>query len=206
MSRLVAFGCSYTLGHFLPDCVEETNWKPSNLAWPKLLADKLGLECENNGERGCSNLQILHNILNFQFKEDDTVFVKWSFFDRDYLINDDGSHTQIFPNSFNTELLNHWAYTHSKRDLRVRSWCYLHHVSTYLQSLNNKFYFLLVGPDEDFYAIRPTWANNITLLDSTIKHTRDHFPRALDNSHPGIMSHRVFAYQLYAELKAKKLI
>jgi hypothetical protein len=74
-----------------------------------------------------------------------------------------------------------------------------------LQSLNNKFYFLLVGPDEDFYATRPSWANNITLLDSTIKHTRDHFPRALDNSHPGIISHRVFAYQLYAELETKKL-
>ena len=44
MDRLVAFGCSYTYGHGLPDCIMakgRAGKRPSKFAWPYLLAKKL---------------------------------------------------------------------------------------------------------------------------------------------------------------------
>jgi len=85
---LWAFGCSETFGLWLPDCIPtefETwglvNLSPSNLSWPKIVANKLGYQCKNLGKSGNSNkgivLDILHNIENFQ--PDDIICIQWTF-------------------------------------------------------------------------------------------------------------------------------
>jgi hypothetical protein len=74
MSRLVAFGCSYTYGKDLE--------KPNQDSWPSVLAGLLNLECVNQSIVGAGNLEILWNILNFDFQDDDQVFIMWSHFTR----------------------------------------------------------------------------------------------------------------------------
>ena len=74
MSRLVAFGCSYTYGYGLSDCHIEPNKpgpNPSKLAWPSLLANMLDLEVVNCSNIGASNIHILWRLINFDFKNDD---------------------------------------------------------------------------------------------------------------------------------------
>jgi hypothetical protein len=43
--RIIAFGCSYTYGHGLPDCLDDDKITQgpthSNLAYPSILAEKL---------------------------------------------------------------------------------------------------------------------------------------------------------------------
>ena len=44
--KLVTFGCSYTYGHGLPDCIMakgRAGKRPSKFAWPYLLAKKLDM-------------------------------------------------------------------------------------------------------------------------------------------------------------------
>ena len=46
MTRLIAYGCSYTYGHSLEDCVDPNNLalpgdKPSAFAYPQQIADAL---------------------------------------------------------------------------------------------------------------------------------------------------------------------
>ena len=88
MSRLIAFGDSFTYGHGLADChVPVKNWagpNPSKFAWPQVLGDMLGLEVVNKAICGSSNVQILKEILNFEdFVSYDTVIVGWTFNMRD---------------------------------------------------------------------------------------------------------------------------
>lgn len=81
MSRLIAFGCSSTFGQGLPDCNEDCHLeksKPSKFAWPSVLADLLGLECVNMSAPGSSNKRIMYTVMNFDFKESDTVYILWS--------------------------------------------------------------------------------------------------------------------------------
>ena len=87
MPRLVAFGCSYTYGEALPDCYDPATGRagphPSMFAWPKLLADKLNVECVNCGEPAFSNAAILSHILDFKFCHDDICAILWTFKSRD---------------------------------------------------------------------------------------------------------------------------
>ena len=68
-NRLVVFGCSHTVGQFLP------GWEPepgeqgilSNLAWSNHLAEYLNIpEIINKASGGNSNHEILLNIMNFK--------------------------------------------------------------------------------------------------------------------------------------------
>ena len=77
MKRIIAHGCSCTYGHSLEDCVDPVDTAlpgpaPSKMAYPQLIADTLGRECINASTPGIGNLNILRNILNFDYQEDDS--------------------------------------------------------------------------------------------------------------------------------------
>ena len=60
--RIISFGCSYTYGHGLADCLEEDKITqgadPSKLAFASLLAKKINCKCINLGKSGNSNKEI----------------------------------------------------------------------------------------------------------------------------------------------------
>ena len=70
--RVIAFGCSFTFGHGLPDCFnppKNPGKAPSKYAWPSLVANELNVKCINKSLPGSSNKRIWHNIGKFKFKK-----------------------------------------------------------------------------------------------------------------------------------------
>jgi hypothetical protein len=193
MSRVVAFGCSYTRGTALDDVWDFKNKcslfpKPSKYAWPQLIADSLELECINLGKGGYSNKSIWHTIVNFNFRSDDIIFIHWSFLDRyHYYENNNNGH--IIDHKSNTPRDKaFFKYLHSDYDMLNDMYLRINHIDSLLHGKTR--YHLLIEP-----ATTPDWNNtkiqNIYLNDYKIK-----YPRANDNSHPGILAHKEFATAL----------
>lgn len=85
--KLVVFGCSFTFGHGLPDCVDEDGTgpgtQPSKMAWSNHL-QTFGKfhSLDNKGIPGASNKIIVNEIVNYDFNEPTVVIVLWSNFER----------------------------------------------------------------------------------------------------------------------------
>ena len=99
MSTLHTFGCSITQGFALPDIVRELspqelqalgrepNWtdvhvySPSQLAWPQLLGDRLGIPVVNHARRGACFQQIARQcaVAAPSITDSDIVIVMWTY-------------------------------------------------------------------------------------------------------------------------------
>ena len=111
MPKLHTFGCSITQGFALPDVVKpildsngeplpehevqklmdsgSASWtdihlyQPSDHAWPKVLADKLGVPVNNYARRGACFHQISRQCaVAKDIKPDDIVIVMWTYLSR----------------------------------------------------------------------------------------------------------------------------
>ena len=189
-NRLITFGCSFTFGHGLEDCFNPPVYpgkEPSKFAWPSLLADDLNLSLINTSRCGSSNLEILCKILEFDFLENDLIIIMWSFPDRDLLFQN-GTSSTISAWDDEKKL---WFKLHTIEDMGVRSWLYIHHAQTYLTQKNKKFYNIfanyqkLKDHKKDFL--------KVNYLPYDMSKKVDH---ALDNSHPGPITHRILADRL----------
>jgi hypothetical protein len=197
MNRLIAFGCSYTYGHGLEDCVKHDlspGSTPSQLAWPKLLADKLNLECLNEGIPGASNKQIWHKIMNYDFDPTDMIFILWSSNQRHCVINED----------LTIESIGHWSnskiskayfkYLHNDIDQSIDTNLRISHCNYYLNDKGIKHYNILFKKQqiENF--------NNTKILDVDFRDLKHKMPRAVDKLHPGKKAHETFANNIYKEI------
>ena len=204
MSRLVAFGCSYTYGHGLDDCITDRGHPgpyPSKFAWPQLLADKLNLTCVNMGQPGSSNKRIWKSIMDFDFRANDKVFVMWSNPNRHCIFYDNKTIEDIGP----------WIKTKVSRvfyklifseydqmnDLNLK----MSHVKYHLDSLGIDHY---QHPIRDWsverFARSVKTFNNIT----PFSYTSDMYPKAADNMHPGEEAHAFYAEEVYKILMETK--
>lgn len=75
--RLVAYGCSFTLGQGL-DTEVETPERPDPRSWPFELAKLLDREPVNRAVAGTSNKHIWHIALNSSYNSGDIVVFCWS--------------------------------------------------------------------------------------------------------------------------------
>ncbi len=205
MSNLYGFGCSCTYGVGLPDIDIELNKGSSKYAWPEKLAVKLNRSCVNKGHPGASNLEILNRILNTKITNDDLVVVMWSFFNRDYIFNEDGTGVQL-AHWVNPQLRSHWMITHNDYDLKIRSWLSMYTAWLHLSSLNVRFYFGLTGnvvrdvDNERFFDIRPSWANDIKFAVTDFMDLASKLDFAVDDMHPGPRSHEKLAEILFEHI------
>lgn len=197
-TRLVAFGCSITYGHGLHDCVVnkcEPGKSPSKYAWPQLVADQLGIMVDNQSKPGASNLEILHRILNYKFKERDYVTVMWTYPDRDYIF---GNKNLITRKQLGTQLgswqtgpiLDSWLSVHTESDLATRSWLNVHHANLFLNSINVPVYNFFVSL-KYLKKYKPLFVD-VPYSDIKVNKLED-IDRAADNLHPGIKSHTAIA-------------
>lgn len=201
MPRVVAFGCSFTVGQGLPDVYPGV--KPSNHAWPAVLGDMLGYQVVNNGIPGAGNAEIAANIFRTNFREDDLCVILWSHFTRyDYFTYRDNltGSKQWGRNEFSCMLGNEpidevWWKDHN----RVKNWLTIHHVSLYLKSKNIRFSHMLGITDEYSY---PKPSLNILNLIEDSDPFEFIIDRALDAKdhppgHPGMGSQRLIAQLFY---------
>jgi len=192
--RIVAFGCSCTVGEWLPGWQQqllENNWqlKFSEHAWPFVLARKMAVSRVDNLARGgIGNHEILHCILNTDLNPDDLVVVAWSYSGREILFDSQGMTQTMW------QPIGHKFYAvHELVDLELKSMEYVHHAQMYLENRGIRY---VMAQREQWYFETEHWT----------KYNRDDYvwfeaiDFAEDNSHPGIESHKLVAEKMYNSL------
>ena len=186
--RIIAFGCSYTYGHGLTDCLENDKItqgpEPSKLAFPSLLAKQLNCETVNLGKSGNSNKEIWHDILTFKFQENDIAVITWTYFSR-FCIIKSNSIKRINPWK-EEEKLFYMNYS-NRHDMMLDFYGRLNHVSSYLNNIGIKNYNFVIEEYSDI----PAWSQ------TKILGKFEMLDKADDNCHPGIISHTKFADSIY---------
>ena len=191
MSRIVSFGCSHTYGHGLDDCLIDLKYPgphPSQYAWPSLIEKSLNLEVVNKGEPGASNLQILYNILNFEFKNTDIVIVLWSYFGRDCIFNETNNLTKILPSGktlSSVYLKNLFYKIHTPFDLMTKTLLHMHHAENYFRA--SKIRYLGFCVEDTYIKFNvPSYLKINNFYDISYQETVNSYERAKDNVHPGV--------------------
>lgn len=201
MSRLITFGCSFTVGTGLPD-VYPDQYKHSLIGWPNLLGEKLGLEVVNKGQAGAGNLEILYYILNTDIRPDDTCVVMWSAFLRhdQFVIHPEFNNGKRIPyNIFakNTPIED-TAWIDANRN---KNWLTIHHGSHYLNNLGVRFRSLLGINQGPITGEKPSQLHIPNLIED-IKPKHWIVDEALDAEpdhagHPGLESQRLISQMIY---------
>ena len=211
-NRLIAFGCSFTYGQYLPDdtiflgsdaeskkgLVKSIKLKPSKYAWPNILGEKLNIPLViNESHCGQSNKAMLHDILNYKFDKNDIVFILWTFYDRHGVFTTKDHHWKI--NLFNLDKRSkfYYKYMHDEFDTTLENYFYFNLAHSYLKEKNIKHEFLLYHDKclADF-----KW-NKIKFLNIFFDDIRLKFPLAKDGRHPGIEAHKQFGNLIYQKYK-----
>jgi len=213
--RVIAFGCSYTYGHGLPDCIDKNNHKapgpnPSIFSWANLFATKhMRRPCVNMSNCGASNQRIAWNILNFDFRENDYVIIMWTHPFRNGMINQDKTVTEF-----------KWYNLNEKR-----SKLYYQHIDNDVNSLYN--YASSINLVEKYLKTKQIQFLNLEHVDSknlykehdliNLHNTLEfhnyglYFSAppirfqdvAVDKRHPGRKAHHWYASQLAEKTKVK---
>ena len=193
--KLFAFGCSCTIGEYLPGwqaATLENNWKTtlSDDAWPFVLARKLCItQVENLAWGGDSNHEIMHKVLLTDFSPNDVVVIAWSFAGREITFHPKG----IIKQTMWGESAKKFYSAHDIVDLELKSMEYIHHTKLYLESLGVKYVMAITEP---WKFKTPKW-RFYNSDDYLFYHFID---RALDNEHPGLRSHAQLANRMHERL------
>jgi hypothetical protein len=205
MSRLIAFGCSLTFGHGLPDCHQEPNQpgkQPSKYVWPEVIAKRLGRICINLSEPGSSNKRIWHNVINFKFKKDDIVFILWTYNERWCLLKNKNFIVNYGPWQNTLETLYYYDKIYADYDAMMQTKLYVSHVNFLLKEKNITLYNLTT---------KKSTAEIFKLSGQTVPHIplyicdtyRQNYPLALDNKHPGVECNEVYANDIMPYINNK---
>ena len=220
MKRLIAAGCSLTYGHGLPDCVDRYDQKhpgpePSKMAWPGLLADQLNRACINLSRPGSSNKQIWHTLLNFNFEPDDIVIVYWSFIYRHCSLVSANNVKQILVNTMEKTDKLYYKHIFTEYDSVLDFYLRIRDVDAYIRSqdvekiihmtvenLNYLNTWYKINYKKQLPNIKSSFSQtpNITKTKSILDKRNICVDLALDDVHPGVRSHQLFADQLLSIL------
>jgi hypothetical protein len=179
-----------TYGHGLPDChvaPSEPGIIPSDYAWPEILANKIGAECVNMSEPGSSNKRIWHTLINFNFKETDIVFVLWAAVDRTCVLRTAEMIEDIGPWM---DELDYYKQYHSDYDAEMQTRLYISHSNLVRPGIKN-----LITAKKHQHLLS-LCGNTVSHIPVYLRNYVDKYPLALDNVHPGVECHRVFAEEI----------
>lgn len=205
--KLYAFGCSYTYGHGLEDCIVgevEPAKIPSQLGYANIVGEAINRDVLNLSDCGSSNKQITHHVKNVYKKinSDDAVICQWSFMDR-YMIFDTNSHNNIEklgPWIDTKPSKSYYKFIHTDLDcITMTSW-YINYTDLMIKSRGTTKVLHTLPPVLDYSHM----VMLRELIDDTVVCTEDcltqhHIDTALDNNHPGQKSHNEFAESLLSE-------
>ena len=210
MSRLVAFGCSNTYGEGLEDCwilsPSGSNMRdgpnPSKFAWPMVLANIMDLECVNLSVPAASNKWICNKMLDTKLSNTDTVVFMWSYFNRTCFFQDDNTYRRLMAQDItnNNKSASDKKYTKrfykqfsTETDLLIETFMKINFAKLFLDTHGIKNYHFTCD-NRLLQMAPPVWnCANVTIPDGS-KHNVD---VALDNQHPGPMSHSIIASQIH---------
>ncbi len=107
---LVTFGCSFTFGHGLMDCIHKDGTshgpKPSAIAWPSILKSLANFKTvDNMAVPGSSNKSITKDIIQYKkYTKNTFVVILWSNFDRHTIFKDRVEKLHMMPHFINKEM------------------------------------------------------------------------------------------------------
>jgi hypothetical protein len=203
MSKLFAFGCSFTHGEGLADCLNYKKDKtspirpsvtPSQYAWPALLGKVLDKEVVNLGRPGCSNRYISQKILNTTIQKDDIVVVLWTEYNRTTVITSDENihirpmvETKLVTNYFKHIYDPYNSFLESVEAINLANYSLQNHQHVFnFKTTENKIE-LRNYPHQDRYPY-PVW-HRIELFEQPLYF----IDIAPDDDHPGPKSQKLIA-------------
>lgn len=221
MNTLWAFGCSETLGLWLPDTIPDhwdelgnPNVSPSNLAWPKIVANKLGYQCKNLGKSGNSNKGIVQDIISCidLIQPDDIVCIQWTFIIRNNVYALDGKN--IIINSFSQDR-NGKPHRHIRNGKIISAYEKFLTMIDYNKTGNEELSFFvdyinLKLPNKvyNFSTYTGEPENLLTKYQSVMStkilstnYLREKYPRAVDGVHTGQKGHKAIGERYYKIIK-----
>ena len=99
--KLVTFGCSFTYGHGLSDCMAEDGSNgptASEQAWPSVLGKLTGMKVDNASSPGSGNLMITKAIVDYsKFTKQTVVVIMWSNNDRETIYKTGNEKLHMLP-------------------------------------------------------------------------------------------------------------
>lgn len=149
LTRVVAFGCSYTQGVGLEQHIDHLSVEASQLAWPQQLANMLELTCVNMGFGGQSAKYVTREALRFEYQKGDIVCIQWptsertTFFKYDKLQEDVGQLLALLPVDERFE--DYYLKYYTDYDAMWQQLSYIDHVDRYLRSKNIPVVHLSLG-------------------------------------------------------------
>ena len=193
---LLSFGCSLTYGQALESDLEKNT--PSKLAWPQLLADELGLECQNHSVPGSSNKLILDKILNTKINQQDKVVVQWSYLAR-WCMFEPTERIDLGP-----WIKDHpfYKYVWNPIDCFFTNKIITDYAWLHLKTVGCDFVFAHIEKDSHYYWTEDDLEyvfvedkfDHAKFIEKSIKSFN--LDKATDNAHPGPESHKKFAEYL----------
>jgi hypothetical protein len=206
MKTLWTFGCSHTLGHGLPDCIDDKGDPiptPSQYAWPVHLSKLLNIPVINNSHAGIGPKAVWNNIINSNIKPDDIIVIMWPCWESriDLLIDPSAKSNH----SLQIQPVRAWVkedeYYFDNYYHTYDRWIEFHLLARHIQdnySKNNK----LIQTSYNVYHKSKGLNTNLCVDFTEIAfgmHKYCAMPLALDNQHLGEQAHEDFAQDLYTE-------
>ena len=210
MKTLWTFGCSHTLGHGLPDCIDSNGDPlptPSQYAWPVHLSKLLdNIPLINDSYAGIGPKAVWHNVINSDIQPDDVIVIMWPCWETriDLLIdpNAKSDHAlQIQPiRIWHEQDVDYFANYYHKHD----RWVEWHLLARHIQDNypNNK----LIQTTYNLYhpVMRTNLPSNLHVDFPRIAfgmHKYNELGYASDGTHLGVEAHEAFAQDLYEDMK-----
>lgn len=192
--RLIAFGCSYTFGHGLPDCIGSDimapGLMPSQYAYPSLIATVTNRRIINLSRPGSSNKEIAYRIQNFKFNKSDMVLLSWTHSERSMIALENSESHILGPWCPDKKSKLYYKHFYNVEEERFTTELYYSWANLFLL---NKVYKVINTPpfmvhSNNFIDIKKY---NFLLSEKTILDFK--VDEAGDGKHPGIRSNQNFA-------------
>lgn len=188
----------------MPDCYVsdmQHGPNPSVYAWPALTAEELNLDVVNKASPGASNLKILNEILNFDFNNDDTVIILWSFYQRDIIFYPDK--ILEIGHWVNDNISRSYYETHNDYDMAMKTILHIHHADMLLRQKNIKSLHLIKS-NKDEKILKSILNDKLKWFD-TVYHVMmtEYIDFGADNKHPGLKTHMLMSKIILNKLQEK---
>jgi hypothetical protein len=198
--RIIAFGCSYTYGHGLSDCIVDSMYPgevPSKHAFPNLLAVRLGIQCCNFSKPGGSIKFMWHQAMNiYEPRENDIVINMWTNPNRNCVLAEELEKIKHL-GSWQTDKPSKYFYKHLENDYdsACNAWIQINSVNNYLKDKVSLIINGFVNYKRAIQTINPKW--NAIDCDIEFQPIGNKHPLADDNNHWGPLAHAELSEELY---------
>ena len=208
--RLIAFGCSQTYGHCLPDCYVKAKsarngvgiaLNPSKMAFAQLVGDYLNRTVHNLAWPGGSNRNMWYHAVHFDYQPTDMVLCVWTMADRNMVVRkNDTHHLGPWPgvHPLNKAWQRFTAMSNSDSDSELTAFHLMDHTHRVVAPKVKKI--LHYKQHNQHYIETPAWCNFRfqNSLQNMVPYEK--MDTALDGEHYGVESHKSIARQMIQDL------